>query len=103
MKIAKNSNFCSTSNRRAVPIELTRTKILDAAGFPVTSKGKSSILFEDQLDNHILQVFKSFELLISALSCSLCRMNWCISLRSIFHMFIMQSFEFFFASENSGR
>ena len=34
----------------------TRTKMLVAVGFPVTSKGKSSILFEDQLDNYILQV-----------------------------------------------
>ena len=32
--------------------------MLDAAGFPVTSKGKTSILFEDRLDNHILQVLR---------------------------------------------
>ena len=56
MRIAKNSNFCSTSNRRAVPIELTKMKMLDAAGFPVTSKDKTSILFEDRLDNYILHV-----------------------------------------------
>ena len=31
MKTAKNSNFCSTSNRGAVPIELMKTKMLDAA------------------------------------------------------------------------
>ena len=59
MRIAKNSNFCSTSNRRAVPTELTRTKTLDAASFPVTSKDRSSILFEDRLDNHILQVLRT--------------------------------------------
>ena len=33
MRVAKNSNFCSTSNRRAVPIDLMKTKMLDAAGF----------------------------------------------------------------------
>ena len=32
--------------------------MLDAAGFPVTSKEKSSILFEDRLDNHIVQVLR---------------------------------------------
>ena len=32
--------------------------MLDAAGFPVTSKDKTSILFEDRLDNHILQVLR---------------------------------------------
>ena len=58
MRIAKNSNFCSTSNRRAVPTELTRAKMLDAAGFPVTSKDKTSILFEDRLDKYILQVLR---------------------------------------------
>ena len=58
MRIAKNSNFCSTSNRRAAPTELTRTNVLDAAtGFPVTSKDRS-ILFEDRLDNYILQVLR---------------------------------------------
>ena len=77
MRIAKNSNFCSTSNRRAVPNELMKTKIWDAAGFPVSSTDKTSILFEDQLDNYFLQ--KSFELLVSSLSCPLCRMNRCIS------------------------
>ena len=56
--IAKNSNFCSTSNRRAFPIELMKTKMLDAAGFPVTSKDKTSIPFEDRLDNYILQVLR---------------------------------------------
>ena len=54
MRIVKNSNFCSTSNRRVVPIELMKTKMLDTAGFPVTSKDKTSILFEDRLDNYIL-------------------------------------------------
>ena len=41
MRVAKNSNFCSTYNRRAVPIELMKTNMLDAAGFPVTSKDKT--------------------------------------------------------------
>ena len=50
MRIAKNSNFCSTSNRRAVPIELMKTKMLDAEGFPVTSKDKTSVMFEDRLN-----------------------------------------------------
>ena len=58
MRIAKNSNFCSTSNRRAVPIESMKTKMLDAAGFPVTSKDQTSILFDDRLDNHISQVLR---------------------------------------------
>ena len=57
MRIAKNSNFCSTSNRRAV-LELMKTKMLDAAGFPVTSKDKTSILFEDRLGNCVLQVLR---------------------------------------------
>ena len=71
MKTAKNSNFCSTSNRGAVLIELMKTKMLDA------SKDKTSILFEDRLDHF----FKSFELLVSALTCPLYRMNRrCISL-----------------------
>ena len=62
MRIANNSTFCS--NRRAVPTELTKTKMLDAAGFPVTSNCKSSILFEDQLDNHILQVLRIVDLFV---------------------------------------
>ena len=32
--------------------------MLDASGFPVTSKGKISILFEDRLDNYLLQVLR---------------------------------------------
>ena len=53
MRIAKNSNFCSKSNRRAVPTELTRTNVLDSAtGFPVTSKDRSSILFRHRCDNY---------------------------------------------------
>ena len=32
--------------------------MLDAAGFPMTSKDRSSILFEHRLDNHILQVLR---------------------------------------------
>ena len=35
-----------------------KTKMLDAAGFPVTSKDKTSILFEDRLDNYIFQVLR---------------------------------------------
>ena len=54
MRIAKNSNFCSIANRRAVPTELTRTSVLDSAtGFPVTSKDRSSILFGHRLDKYI--------------------------------------------------
>ena len=59
MRIAKNSNFWSTANRRAVPTELTRTNVLDSAtGFPVTSEDRSSILFGRRLDNYILQVLQ---------------------------------------------
>ena len=59
MRIAKNSNFCSTSNHRAAPTELTRTNVLySATGFPVTSKDRSSILFGHRFDNHICQVFR---------------------------------------------
>ena len=58
MRIAKNSNFYSTPSDFAVLIELMKTKMLDAAGFLVTSKDKTSILFEDRLDNHILQVLR---------------------------------------------
>ena len=36
--------------------------MLDAAGFHVTSKGKTSILFEDRLDNLILQVLRIVDL-----------------------------------------
>ena len=86
VRFAKNSNFCS--NRRAVPTELTRTKMLVAVGFPVTSKSKFSILFEDRLDNHVLLC----PLLVSSLSCSLCRMNRCMSSEGSFRKFIMQSF-----------
>ena len=32
VRIAKNSSFCSTSNRRAVPTGSMMTKMLDAAG-----------------------------------------------------------------------
>ena len=59
MRIAKNSNFCSISNRRAVPFERMKTKMLDDAGFPVTSKDKTSTLFEGRLDNCILQVLRT--------------------------------------------
>ena len=42
MTIAKNSNFCSTSNHRAAPTELTKTNVLDCAtNFPLTSKDGS--------------------------------------------------------------
>ena len=66
LKIAKNSNFCSTSDRRAVSFVLM--KMLDAAGFPVTSKDKTSILFNDRLYNYILQVLRivGFFLVLSA-------------------------------------
>ena len=57
MRFVKKSTFCFTSNRRAGPIEeLTKTKMLDASGFHVTSEDTSSILCEDQLDNHVLQL-----------------------------------------------
>ena len=55
MRIAKNSNFCSTSHCRAVPIESMKTKMLDAAGFLVISKGKFSILCGHRLDDKSLQ------------------------------------------------
>ena len=59
MRIAKNSNLCSTSNRRVAPTELTTTNVLDSAtAFPVTSKDRSSILFGHRLDNHLLQVLR---------------------------------------------
>ena len=54
MRIAKNYNFCSIANRRAVPTELTRTNLLDSAtGFPGDSKDRSSILFGHRLDKYI--------------------------------------------------
>ena len=59
MRIAKNSNFYSTSNRRAVPIELMKTMMLDAAGFPGTSEAKTSILCEDRLGNHFVEVLQN--------------------------------------------
>ena len=62
--------------------------MLVAVGFPVTSKSKFSILFEDRLDNHVLLC----PLLVSSLSCSLCRMNRCMSSEGSFRKFIMQSF-----------
>ena len=59
MRIAKNSNFCSTSTHPIAPTDLTVTNVLDsAAGFPVTPKDKTSILFEDRLDNYSLQVLR---------------------------------------------
>ena len=51
MRFARNPNFYSTSNRHGIPSVLTKTKVLDATGFPVTEKGKISVLFEDQLCN----------------------------------------------------
>ena len=47
MRIAKNSNFYSTSNRHAAPDELMKTKMLDAASFTVTLKDNTSTLFEN--------------------------------------------------------
>ena len=40
MRIAKNSNFCSIVNRRAVPTELTRTNVLDSATVPCDFEGQ---------------------------------------------------------------
>ena len=51
MRFAKNPNFYSTSNRHGIPSVLTKTKVLDATGFPATEKDEISILFEDQLCN----------------------------------------------------
>ena len=45
--------------------------------FPRDLEGASSTLFEVSI------FFKSFELLISSLSCSLCKMNWCISVGNV--------------------
>ena len=45
LKIGKNPNFDSTSNRRAAPSAVTKTKLL------VCLKGKFSVQFEDQLCN----------------------------------------------------
>ena len=59
MMIDKNSNFCSTSNHRVAPTELTMTNVLDSAtGFPVTSKDRFSILFGHRFDNYIVQVLQ---------------------------------------------
>ena len=73
MRIAKNSNFCSTSNRRAVSICLMKTKMLDAAGFPVTSKDRPPSC--SRID--LIIIF--FKLLVPSLSCPLYGMNRCIS------------------------
>ena len=58
----KKFHYCSVQDESlsslAVPIQLMRTKMLYAAGFPVTSKDKISILFVDRLDTHILQVLR---------------------------------------------
>ena len=67
-RIAKNSNFCSTSNHRVAPTGLTRTNVLESAtGFSVTSKDRFSILFGHRHDNyilHVLQIGGSFAVLI---------------------------------------
>ena len=56
----QDSNF-STPSSLAVPIELMKTKMLDAAGFPATSKDKTSILFEDRLGSFIhIFIMQSF-------------------------------------------
>ena len=69
MRIAKNSNFCSTSNHRAGPTELTRTNVSDSAtSFPVTSKDSFSILFGHRFGNFFLQILEmvgSFAVLIA--------------------------------------
>ena len=60
MRFAKNSNFCSTSNRRAVPTELTRTNVLDSAtSFPVTSKDRPPSCLGIDL---MIIIFKSFQI-----------------------------------------
>ena len=56
--MTKNSNFCLTSNHRAAHSELMKTKMFGAAGFPMSLKDKTSILFEDRLDNYFLQVLR---------------------------------------------
>ena len=95
MRIAKNSNFCLTSNRRAAPTELTRIDMLDSAtSFPVTSKDKSSILFGHRFDNHSLQVLRIVGFLLVLI---VVQDEWVyFLLKSLFHMFIMQSFHFSF-------
>ena len=60
--------------------------MLNAAGFPVTSKDRTSILFEDQLDNHFLKILRIVRLFVG-----LNRMVHFL-LRNLFHMFIMLSF-----------
>ena len=55
LKIAKNPNFDSTSNRRAAPSAPTKTKLL------VWLKGKISIQFDDQLCNCAHQGFRSVD------------------------------------------
>ena len=73
--------------------------MLVAVGFPVTSKSKFSILFEDRLDNHVLLC----PLLVSSLSCSLCRMNRCISSEVSFNCSSCSLLNSRFASTKSGR
>ena len=91
MRIAKNSNFCSTSNRLAILVELMKTKMLDASGFPLTSKDKPSILFEDQIDNHILHVLRIVDFFVVLI---VVQDESVYLLVKFFHMFIMQSFFF---------
>ena len=49
MRFAKNPNFYSTSNRRAAPSAMTKTKVL------VWRKGRTAILHEVQVGNRILR------------------------------------------------
>ena len=85
MRIAKNSNLCATSNRRAAPSELTMTNVFDSAtSFPVTSKNRFSILFGHRLDNDAvqdLQIGGSFVVLIVVQD------EWvCFLLKSLSHV-----------------
>ena len=57
MRIAKNSNFCLTSNHLVAPTDFTRTNVLDSTTcFSVTSKDRFSILH--RFDNYILEVLQ---------------------------------------------
>ena len=59
MRIAKNSNFCLTSNHRVAPTDLTKRNLSDSVtSFTVTSNGRSSILFGHRIDHHVPQVLQ---------------------------------------------
>ena len=82
-EFAKNPNFYSTSNRRAAPSVMTKTKVL------VWMKGTIAILFEDQLCNCVIE---TLELLFTSLSDLLCRRDRSVSFTSSFDVFVIQSF-----------